>query len=82
MLPERDGPTGRDMSIDDPLEDVLASIEDLVRELGGDAEAARELLLSGDRGAAGAALQRLEERGRQLEVLRDRLLAERPSGGA
>ena len=76
MKIEHDAPTGRDMLIDHPLRDTLASIEDLARALAADAEAAREHLLFGERDAADAVLRRIEECGPQLAALRDRLAAD------
>ena len=80
MQTERDGPTGRDMLIDPPLRETLASIDDLARALAADAEAAREHLLFGERDAADAVLRRIEECGPQLAALRDRLLAAQSNG--
>ena len=60
------------------IREILARIEHATREVAADAEAARERLLFDDRDTAEVSLRRLEEHGRQLVHLRDRLRGDRP----
>ncbi len=73
--PPRDTPTEGQRS---ELGEILARVEYVTREVAADAGAAREWLLSDDRDAAEVSLRRIEEQGRQLGHLRDRLRGERP----
>ena len=74
-MPPRDAPTEDQRS---EIREILARIEHATREVASDAEAAREHLLYDDRDAAEESLRRLEEHGRQLAHLRDRLRGNRP----